>query len=155
MSVIRRPRQRRTGDEDGRVLVLGIGLVMLLLVAVVGAVDTTAILLARMRMYDAADAAALSAADAIDKGSVYRSGVGDGLTLTAATVQQAVATSLGRQERPTWVTQWGIVGGTPDGRTAVVQVSGSVRPPITGGLISIFGQSVPITVESHARAHIG
>lgn len=142
-------------EEDGRVLVLGIGLIMLLLLAVVGAVDTTAILLARIRMYDAADAAALNAADSIDEGSLYRSGVGDSLVLTNATVQNAAIQSLGRQERPTWVTDWAIAGGTPDGRTAVVRVSGRVRPPVTGGFISIFGQSVPVTVESHARARVG
>lgn len=146
---------RERDRDDGRVLVLGIGLVMLLLVAIVGGIDTTTILLARMRMYDAADAAALDAADSIDEAGLYRTGVGSTLVLSNATVQQAAGASLAAQRTPAHVTRWAATGGTPDGRTAMVQVTGSIRPPITGGVFKIFGQSVTITVESHARARVG
>lgn len=153
---VRNPTEDEAGAEDGRILVLGIGLVMLLLVAIVGGVDATSILLARMRVYDAADAAAVDAADSVDQSALYRNGVGQTLALTDATVYTAASGNIGLQQQPSHVTGWGLASGTgsPDGSTAVVRMTASIRPPLTGGLMRVFGQSVTVTVESHARSHL-
>lgn len=150
-------RRRRAwrGRDDGRISVLIAGLLGILALLILGAVDVTAVQLARMRIIDAADSAASDAADAIDEGAIYGRGVGQELTLTDGSVQQVAGTNLGRQTLPTHVTSWGLQPGTgsPDGRTAVVILRGNVDPPITGGLLGFLGD-VPVTVESRARADV-
>ena len=69
---------------------------------VVGGVDATAVQLARTRMLDAADGAALDAADALDEAGAYGQGLDEAVRLTDATVQQAAAGYLAAQPRPQW-----------------------------------------------------
>jgi len=142
--------------EEGRILILVAGLFALLGLLIIGGVDVTSVQLARMHVLDAADAAAVHAADAVDKGSIYRGGVGRTVALSNASVQQAAAESLRSQSQPAHVAAWGLAPstGTPDGRTAVVRVTADVQPPLLGGLLSFIGADVSVTVESHARADI-
>ena len=71
-------------------------------------------------------------------------------------VTTAAAESLSLQQVPGHVTGWGLSGGTgtPDGSTAVVRLTASIRPPLTGGLMRAFGEAVTVTVESRARARV-
>lgn len=144
----------RQDREQGRVLVLGAGLFALLALLVMGGVDVTAVQLARVQMIDAADAAALDAADAVDPGAIYRGGVGEQVALSDQSVRTDAAASLRRQQRPHQVTGWAVIGGTgsDDGRTARVVVQGTVRPPLSGGLLALIGKDVTITVRSDARS---
>lgn len=150
------PRWRRRRDE-GRISLLIAGLLGILALLVLGGVDATAVMIARTRVLDASDSAAADAADAIDEGAVYRGGVDQDLRLSTPEVWATAARSLGAQKRPSHVSAWGLDPGTgsPDGRTAVVRVSAHVRPPITGGFLSFFGDGVRVTVESRARADVG
>ena len=68
--------------------------------------------------------------------------------------QGEIAASLARQRRPSQVTGWAVIGGTGsgDGRTARVVLRGTVRPPLSGGLLSLIGKDVTITVQSDARS---
>ncbi|TWP35296.1 pilus assembly protein TadG-related protein [Leekyejoonella antrihumi] len=143
-------------EEDGRILILTAGLFALLGLLIVGGIDVTSVQIARMHVLDAADAAAVHAADAVDKGSIYRGGIGETVTLSNASVQQSAAESLQSQSRPAHVVGWGLAPstGTPDGATAVVRVSADVRPPMLGGVLSFIGSDISVTVESHARADI-
>lgn len=155
MNPVARLRQDRERDrEQGRVLVLGAGLFALLALLVMGGIDVTAIQLARVQMIDAADAAALDAADAVDPGAIYHGGVGQQVSLSDQSVRSDAAASLRRQHRPNQVTGWAVVGGTgsADGRTASVVLRGTVRPPLAGGLLSLIGKDVTITVRSDARS---
>lgn len=147
----RPPSWRR---DRGQVSVLILGLFGIVSLLVVGGIDVTAAQIARIRVLDAADAAALDAADSLDEPGAYRRGLGPAVALSTATVQRAAAQNLAARPLPTGVTSWGtVVGtGTSDGHTAVVVVQGVARLPMTGGLLSALGGSVTITVESRARA---
>ncbi len=45
--------------------------------------------------------------------------------------------------------------GSPDGRTAVVTLSGRATLPMTGWVLESLGGGVTITVSSRARATLG
>jgi uncharacterized membrane protein len=145
-----------SGDEGerGQITVLILGMFLLVTTLVIGGIDVTAVQLARIRLLDAADAAALDAADSIDERAAYEQGVGEAVTLTDATVWSEAATELGRQQRPVGVEEWALAPGTgtPDGHTAVVRLTGRVQLPLVGGVLEQFGGGVTVTVESRARA---
>jgi hypothetical protein len=135
-------------------LVLGFGVVAILLI--VGTVAVTSVQLSRMRLLDAADGAALDAADSLDVGA-YHQGLGGSVVLSDATVRRTAVDYLAQRSRPASLIGWSVAGGTgsPDGQTAVVRVSGEARVPMVGGLLESIGGSVTITVESRARSDLG
>ncbi|HRW19172.1 MAG TPA: pilus assembly protein TadG-related protein [Dermatophilaceae bacterium] len=149
--MIRRSVPRR---EQGQVTVLVIGLLSIALVLILGAIDVTAVHLARVRLVDLADAAALDAADSLDEGGAYTGGVGDAVTVSSQTVRSSASSYLAARAKPEGIASWAIAPGTgADGRdTAVVVVTARVELPMTGGLLSALGQDVTITVQSRARA---
>ncbi|HET7397779.1 MAG TPA: pilus assembly protein TadG-related protein [Intrasporangium sp.] len=152
--LVRRPRRNR---EEGQISVLILGLFALCLALILGATDVTAAQLARMRLLDAADSAALDAADALDEAAAYRGGLHGTLLLTDASVQQSAAAHLARIPRPSGITAWGLDAptGSEDGQTAVVTLTGRASLPMSGWLLERFGGGVTITVRSRARAPLG
>ncbi len=151
-------RHRVSQEQDrGRILVLVAGLFGLLGLLIVGGIDVTSVQLARMHVLDAADAAAVHAADSIDRSSLYRKGIGETIALSDATVREAAGESLASQHRPAHVAGWQVASGTgtDDGSTAVVRVTADVQPPLLGGVLSFVGHDVTVTVESRARADVG
>lgn len=148
-------RLRRRRDE-GRISLLIAGLLGILGLLVLGGVDVTAVMIARTRVLDASDSAAADAADAIDEGAVYGQGIDRDLRLSTSGVRATAGRSLAAQKRPAHVASWHLdpATGSPDGRTAVVRVTADVRPPITGGFLSFFGDGVRVHVESRARADV-
>ena len=151
--------RRRLGEDRGdrgRIIILCAGLFALLGLLIMGGVDVTSIQLARVHLLDAADAAALDAADAADKTAIYRGGVGSTIPLSSDSVQVDARRELAAQELPAHVAGWAVVDGTgtPDGRTAVVRVSGTVHPPLFGGLLKAVGGDVTITVQAKARSDV-
>lgn len=131
-----------------------LGLVVICALLIVGGVDVTSAHLARVRLIDAADAAALDAADALDESVGYQRGFGAGVSLTNDSVRRAAADHLAAGPKPTGIVTWQLVEGTgtPDGETAVVVLRGDAELPITGGLLSALGRGVTITVQARARA---
>ncbi|GAA2742742.1 hypothetical protein GCM10009868_13880 [Terrabacter aerolatus] len=148
-----RPRGDRPADE-GQIGVLALGLFVLVTLLVLGAVDVTAAQLARMRLLDAADSAALDAADALDERAAYERGVLEQLALTDESVAAAAEAHLSRTPMPPGITSWSVVPdtGTRDGATAVVTVRGTATLPMSGWVLESLGGSVTITVTSRARA---
>ncbi|HET7475607.1 MAG TPA: pilus assembly protein TadG-related protein [Dermatophilaceae bacterium] len=148
----RAPRPCRT--EQGQISLLILGFAVIALMLVLAAVDVTAAQLGRVRLMDAADSAALDAADELAQGAAYGSGVGDTVPITDTTVQQAAAAYLAGQPRPGGISAWSIAAGTgsPDAGTAVVRVAGTIELPVSSMLREVFGGSISITVESRARA---
>jgi Putative Flp pilus-assembly TadE/G-like len=144
-------------QDDGQVSVLLIGMVAIALTLVMGVVAVTSVQLSRIQLMDAADAAALDAADAIAEEVAYREGVGRGVPLSAEEVTRAASAHLASRPLPSRVTSWRLTGdtGTPDGRTAVVQLSGAVRIPVLSAAVDQFGGGVTITVRSAARSDLG
>lgn len=144
------------GDDSGQVLLLILGYVVVALVLVTVAVDATAIYLARAQLLDASDAAALDAADAADPSTVYRAGVQTVVPLTDQTVQAAAATYLASYPSPTRVTDVRLDGatGSPDGHSAVVQLTAQVRLPLLGPVVNAWSGGVTVTVRSVARSDV-
>ncbi len=86
--------------SEGQIGVLALGLFVLATLLVLGAIDVTAAQLARMRLLDAADSAALDAADALDERAAYEGGVLDHLALTDESVAGAASAHLARTPMP-------------------------------------------------------
>ncbi|MGI8948230.1 MAG: pilus assembly protein TadG-related protein [Ornithinimicrobium sp.] len=147
---------RPRSNEDGQIGVLLIGMVGICLTLIMGIVGVTSVQLSRIQLLDAADAAALDAADAVSPDTVYGEGVGAGVPLTDAGVIEAATSHLAAREAPPQVSDWRLVGdsGTPDGRTAVVQLRAQVRIPVVSQALQQFGGSVGVTVRSTARSEL-
>jgi hypothetical protein len=153
----RLPRQihRWTTRRDrGQVSILIFGLLGVVLLLVLGGVDVTAAQIARARLLDASDSAALDAANALDEASAYSGGIGDSVVVSNGTIERAVEDNLAARPMPYGISGWRMVQGTgtTDGHTAVVVLQGTAELPMTGGLLAALGRSVTITVESRARA---
>ena len=146
---------RRVAPRDrGQISILVFGLLGVVLLLVLGGVDVTAAQIARARLLDASDSAALEAANALDEASAYSGGIGDAVVVSNGTVERAVEENLNARPMPYGISGWRIAQGTgtTDGRTAVVVLQGTAELPMTGGLLAALGRSVTITVESRARA---
>ena len=152
---IRLARLRRDG-EKGQVLLLVLGFTVVALLLVVGAVDVTALQLARIRLTDAADGAALASADELDRAGTYRLGVDRSLRVGDGDVRAAATAYLQVQGRPQGVSDWQLLPGTgsPDGRSAVVRLQGTAQVPLLSSVVSALGDSITITVQSRARAEV-
>jgi hypothetical protein len=148
------PAPQAPQSEDGQIAVFILGLFVIVLVFILGAIDVTAAQLARMRLLDTADSIALDAADALDPEAVYGRGVTQHLGLTDASVRAAASAHLASTPIPGGITEWVLVGatGTPDGVTAEVTLRGRATLPMTGWILESLGGSVTITVASRARA---
>jgi len=116
----------------------------------------TAVQLARTRLLDAADGAALDASDALDDGSAYDRGLGTAVPITDGSVRQSATDYLAVASRPHGVSSWVLTAGTgsPDGHTAVIRLRGTVDIPIAASVLAALGGSVDITVESRARSRL-
>ena len=146
----------RRRDDDGQIalLVLVYTLIALSLVAV--AVDATAVHLARTQLLDAADAAALDAADALDEGAVYVSGLSTDLPLSNATVRAQATRYLSSYDAPARLDQVELGAGTgsTDGASASVELSGRVRLPIAASVVAAWHGGIQIRVRSSARTSL-
>ena len=146
----------RRKDDEGQIalLVLVYTLIALSLVAV--AVDATAVHLARTQLLDAADAAALDAADALDESVAYAGGVGRDLPLTDASVRDQASRYLSSYDPPSRLDQvrLGADTGSTDGTGATVELSGRVRLPIAASVVAAWSGGITITVRSNARTAV-
>ncbi|HET7821117.1 MAG TPA: Tad domain-containing protein [Ornithinibacter sp.] len=151
----RRGRSGRPRDEDGSISLFILGLALIAMLLVAGAVAVTSAHLSRMRLLDVADGAALSAANALDD-SAYDQGVGESVPLSNRSVQERAAVYLGSRPRPGSIREWRLAPGTgtPDGRTAVVVVVGEAELPMIGPALRDLGVAVTIRVESRARSDV-
>ena len=154
-----RPRAAGLADspDRGQISILILGMSVIVLMLILGALGVTAAQIARIHLMDAADGAALDAADALATDTAYRHGVTDTVRVSDASVRQEAGHYLRRQPMPHGVTSWSLGPGTgsPDGRTAVVRLSGHAQIPVLGPVLEAFGGGVTITVESRARAPVG
>lgn len=140
-------------EERGSVTVLVIGCFTIAVLLVLGTIVATSAQIARVRLLDVADGAALDAADALDL-SAYQSGFGESVVVSDGTVWDAAESYLSARERPERITSWQVAPGTgtPDGGTAVVVVSAQVRLPVVGAALDALGGTITITVRGDARA---
>lgn len=125
---------------------------MICIVLICGVIAVTSAHISRMRLLDAADGAALTAANALDD-TAYGGGVGDAVPLSDATVQQAAADYVASRPMPASMHSWGLAEGTgtPDGQLAVVRMTCVADIPLVGWML---GDGVEINVVSRARADL-
>ena len=155
MSGHRRRPTASCRDEEGSITPLILGLTVIAMLLIAGTVAVSSAHLSRMRMLDVADGAALSAANALDD-TAYRKGVGDSVPLSNASVQERAADYVGSRPRPGSILAWRLAPGTgtPDGRSAVVALTGEAELPMIGPALRELGVSVTISVRSEARADV-
>lgn len=151
----RRSGANGLGGEGGQTTILIVGLLVVVLLLITGTLAVTSAQLARMRLLDTSDAAALAAANALDR-AAYDQGIGDSIPVGSATVATVASDYVSRQQRPSGITAWRLAGGTgsPDGHTAVVVMSADVDLPMIGDMLASLGGSIRVTVTSRARADI-
>jgi hypothetical protein len=144
----------RDRSERGQITLLVLGFAAIALMLIIGAVDVTAVQLARARLLDAAGSAALDASDALDDGSAYSVGLRSAVDVTTDSVRLSAARYRAVQPRPHGISSWVLVDGTesPDGQTAGIRLRGTADIPIAASVVRAFGGSVSITVESRARS---
>lgn len=155
VAVMVRARARLRRSERGQISVLVLGVTVVVIMLVLGTVAVTSAQLSRIRMIDAADAAAVAAADALDA-AAYDKGLGDTVPVSTATVRRAATAQLAAQPVPSGIERWALASGTgsPDGETAVVVLTGRANLPLVGPLLDGLGSGVSITVTARARAGV-
>lgn len=147
---------RRLRGDGGQVTLLALGyfIVALSLVAVVA--DATAVHLARTQLQDAADAAALDAADALGESSAYRGGIPDAVPVADRDVRAQAERYLATYTSPSRIEalRLGPATGTDDGRSAAVELTARVRLPIGAPVVASFTGGIEIAVRSTAAARL-
>ncbi|MCE1178491.1 MAG: hypothetical protein LWW86_05600 [Micrococcales bacterium] len=150
-----RPDGAGPQPDSGQIglLLLGLTTVAITLILVTAAI--TSAHLTRMRLLDAADGAALDAADSLDT-SIYAGGLREAVALSDGSVAEAASNYLAARPVPPSMLAWEVAPGTgsPDGQTAVVRITGTAEVPFVGSLLEAAGTTVTITVESRARADL-
>ena len=151
-----RTRLRPHGEapERGQISLLILGFTIIALTLIIGAVDVTAVQLARSRLLDAADGAALEASDALDNGAASDGGLRASIAVSDASVRRSAGEYLAVATRPHGISSCVLTVGTgsPDGQTAVIRLQGTADIPIAASVVAALGGSVNITVESRARS---
>lgn len=105
---MRRPRAQ--DREDGTITLLTIGMFGIALALVVTVIDISAVYLARRDLAGECDSAALAASQAVDPATIYGSGIGTSLPVTAA-AGSAAATAVARTVGAATTTVTTVAGG--------------------------------------------
>jgi hypothetical protein len=119
----------RGGRDDGSILVLSLGFIVVCILALAVVVDASTVFLARRALQSQADAAALAGAQAIDLGAYYADGAASRIRLDPAGIRAAVERHVRRDQGDGRLTAVSL-------REDVVLVSMTdrVRPPFSGWL---------------------
>lgn len=145
-------------DDRGQISVLLLGYALIVLAVVLTAASATAVHLARHRLMSVADGAALDAADALDRHRFYAEVGGAGpapdrvVSLSAASVRSSVTAYLAAAADGPDDVRITDPTGSPDGSTAEVTLTTTVRLPLVSSLLG-RGSGMQVTVTSRARAH--
>ena len=150
---------RRTGGDDGQIMILTLGFVVVALLLVTVVVSAAGVHLERKRLLALADLVALEAADAIGDDRYFAPGAGQGdpatsgLPLTDASVRAAVDGYL--RDNPSAATAWDefavLSATTPDGRTARVHLGAVVRPALISWVMAPWSDGIALEAVSVAR----
>lgn len=149
---MRRMCQSHGKGEDGHVMVLMIGYVLLVLLVVTVVAAAGSLYLGQKKLLSIADGAALAAADTfvLSGGS---SSSDPGTLLNSQGVRSAAQDYLAGIEPPTTIGGIALAPGTgaPDGHTAYVTMTAVVHPLFINFLVP---DGIPLKVTSTARANL-
>ncbi|HET7415304.1 MAG TPA: pilus assembly protein TadG-related protein [Arthrobacter sp.] len=140
-------------NEDGQVMILIIGYVVLSLFVVTVVMAVSAVYIEHKRLLSVADSAAVAAADTFSLGQVEMSGSAPVTVLSDGAVRDAVASYLSRTSASEQFHGLAVdpATGTTDSRTAHVVLSAVVHPPIVNMFVP---DGIPIIVFSDARSQL-
>lgn len=152
-------RHPRAESDDGQVMILTIGFVVVAILLITVVVSAAGVHLERKRLLALADVLALEAADAVGDDRYFAPGAGDGdpgtagLPLTDTAVRAAVDGYL--LDNPEAVAGWDqfavLSATTPDGRSAEVHVGAVVRPVLMSWVLAPWSDGIALEAESTAR----
>lgn len=141
MARLRRPTPRAAHADEGSITPLAIGFATIALALILLAALITDVWLAHRKLFALADSAALAAAESFDPAPTPEPGI----VLTDVGVRTAAAAYLSAVEVPPRYTDVEVVGRSPDGLSAEVELRTSYVP----ALLSPFAPSW-IELEAHA-----
>jgi hypothetical protein len=145
-------------DDEGQVMLLVIGFVVVLLALLTVVVSATGLHLERKRLLALADLAALAGADEVSETGYFVPGAGRpeeaGPVLDDAGVRARVEDYLA--DHPDAAAGWDDVqmleASTPDGRTVTVHLAAVVRPALIGWVTAPWSDGITLDATSTARA---
>lgn len=141
-------------DDDGSVLLLVLGLVVLLVLLVSVVTDVTALFLARKDLLAAADGAALAGAQEVDARRLYSEGIDAGpLPLDPGAAEAAARDYLADAGLADWEALSVDVVATET--TVTVRLDGRVRLPIVSRVTPSAAEGIPVTAGATASTVVG
>ena len=150
---MRRNRTGEYGAEDGQMMVLIIGYVLLALLVTTAVMAASSLYLEHKRLLSMADGASVAAADSYTLGQVETQGGSPAAVLNAGRVRNVAADFLNRNGAHARFDGLALLPdtGSPDGSTAVVVLSAEVHPPIVNFLVP---DGIRIEATSTARSRL-
>jgi uncharacterized membrane protein len=153
---IQGPTRENSGrhvDEEGQMIVLIIGYVLLALLVTTVVVGISSVYLEHKRLLSLADGASLAAADSYTLGQIGTAGGSPSATLNSARVRNVAGDFINRTPASRRFDDLAVASatGTPDGSTAVVVLSAAVHPPVVNFLIP---DGIRIEATSTARSRL-
>lgn len=150
---------RRAGGDDGQVMILTLGFVVVALLLLTVVVSAAGVHLERKRLLALADLLALEGADAVGDNRYFVPDEGEdaagtgGVPLTDASVRASVDAYL--RDNPDAAVAWDefavLDATTPDGRTAQVRLGAVVRPVLISVVLAPWSDGIALEAESVAR----
>ena len=152
--------RRRPSGDDGQIMLLSIGYVVLALLLVGVVVSATAVHLQRKQLLILADLAALEAADALDTSAYYTdappsepSADAPLVRLTPSGVADSVHAYLANAPAAERFTDLAVVEATTtDGRTARVTLRAVAQVPLLNIVTAAWSDGIELQVTARARA---
>lgn len=144
---------RRHQGEDGQMMVMILGYVVLALLVAVVVIGISAVYLEHKRLLSLADGVSLAAADSYTLGEVETQGGSPSAVLNPARVRNVAADFVARSPASQRFESLAVAGatGTPDGSTAVVVLTAAVHPPVVNFLVP---DGIRIEATSTARSRL-
>lgn len=145
--------QRRRSREDGQLMVLIIGFVLVALLVATVVVAASSVYLEHKKLLSMADGASMAAAGSFTLGQLESSSGTPTAILSAGRVRSATADYLNRNSAFARFSDLAVAPatGSPDGSTAVVVLSAAVHPPIVNFLVP---DGIRIEATSTARSRL-
>ncbi|WP_240719822.1 pilus assembly protein TadG-related protein [Pseudarthrobacter sp. NamB4] len=143
----------RNGKEEGQMLVMIVGYVLLALLVATVVIGISSVYLDHKRLLSLADGASLAAADSYTLGEVATQGGIPSATLNPVRVRNVAADFIARSPASRRFDGLSVTGatGSPDGATAVVVLSAAVHPPVVNFLVP---DGIRIEATSTARSRL-
>jgi hypothetical protein len=146
------PRQHQS-SEDGQLIVLIIGYVLLALMVATVVAAASSVYIEHKKLLSLADGASVAAADSFTLGQLENAAGSPTAMLSGARVRSAAVDYLDRDGAFTRFSGLAVAPatGSPDGSTALVVLSAAVRPPLVNFLVP---DGIRIEASSTARSRL-